>query len=136
MPEQGPRIIDLPRITDARGNLSVVEGGKQVPFEIKRAYWLYDVPGGESRGGHAHRKLRQLIVAASGSFEVVLHDGREEKRFFLNRSWYGLYVPPMHWRELRDFSSGSVCVALVSELYDEADYIRDFDAFKAAARNG
>lgn len=124
------KIIDLPKITDERGNLTFVEGNKHIPFEIKRIYYLYDVPGGESRGGHAHKHLQQFIIAASGSFDVILDDGFNRKRFHLNRSYYGLYVPPMVWRELNNFSSGSVCLALVSEYYDENDYIRDYETFK------
>ncbi len=123
------RIIDLPKITDPRGNLTFIEGERHVPFDIKRVYYLYDVPGGAERGGHAHRNLHQLIVAMSGSFDVVLDDGAERRRFHLNRSYYGLYVCPMIWRELDNFSSGSVCMALASNLYDEADYYRDYNEF-------
>jgi hypothetical protein len=123
------RIIQLRRVQNPKGNLTPIEAGVDVPFEIRRVYYLYDVPGGEERGGHAHRALHQFIVAASGSFEVVLDDGAERKSFFLNRSWYGLYVPPMMWRELTNFSSGSVSLVLASAHYDEADYIRDYDAF-------
>lgn len=128
------RLIDLPRVEDHRGNLTFVEGGRHLPFEIRRVYYLYDVPGGSVRGGHAHRELEQLIVAASGSFDVVLHDGRQERRIFLNRSYYGLYVPRMLWRVLENFSSGSVCLVLASEPYDEADYYRDFDEFRDVVR--
>ena len=124
------KILDLPKITDRRGNLTFIEENKHIPFAIKRVYYLYDVPGGEERGGHAHKGLQQFIIAASGSFDVILDDGFERKRFHLNRSYYGLYVCPMMWRELDNFSSGSVCLVLVSELYDEADYIRDYDMFK------
>ncbi len=123
------RIIDLPKIADPRGNLTFIEGERHVPFDIKRVYYLYDVPGGAERGGHAHRNLHQLIVAMSGSFDVVLDDGAERRRFHLNRSYYGLYVCPMIWRELDNFSSGSVCMALASNLYDEADYYRDYNEF-------
>jgi hypothetical protein len=129
-------IIDLPKIPDARGNLTFIEAGRHVPFEIRRVYYLYDVPGGAERGGHGHKELQQLIVAMSGSFDVVLDDGKERKRFHLNRSYYGLYVCPMIWRELDNFSSGSVCMVLASTLYDEADYFRDYDEFLAAARGG
>jgi dTDP-4-dehydrorhamnose 3,5-epimerase-like enzyme len=126
------RIIELPKIADPRGNLSFVEGGRQVPFEIKRVYYLYDVPEGESRGGHAHKRLEELIIAASGSFDVELDDGRERKRFFLNRPSRGLYVPVMVWRELTNFSSGGVCIVLASEFYDPDDYYYDYQEFLAA----
>jgi dTDP-4-dehydrorhamnose 3,5-epimerase-like enzyme len=128
------RIIDLPKIADPRGNLTFVESQRHVPFEIKRVYYLYDVPGGETRGGHAHRQLEQFIIAASGSFEVSLDDGQEKRSFFLNRSYYGLYIPQMVWRELQNFSSGSVCLVLASEHYNEADYYRDYDEFVQATR--
>jgi hypothetical protein len=123
------RIIELPKITDPRGNLTFIEGNVHIPFDIKRVYYLYDVPGGAERGGHAHRELNQLIVAMSGSFDILLDDGLEKRRFHLNRSYYGLYVCPMIWRELDNFSSGSVCMVLASNLYDEADYYRDYDQF-------
>jgi len=129
-------IIELPRIPEPRGNLTFIEGGQHVPFEIKRVYYLYDVPGGAERGGHAHKELQQLIIAMSGSFHVMLDDGKDRKRFHLNRSYYGLYVCPMIWRELDNFSSGSVCMVLASTLYDEADYFRNYDEFLAAARSG
>ena len=123
------RIIDLPKISDPRGNLTFVEGGNHIPFEIQRAYYLYDVPGGAERGGHAHKALHQLIIAMSGSFDVMLDDGREKKRFHLARSYYGLYVCPMIWRELDNFSSGSVCMVLASNRYDEADYYRNYNEY-------
>lgn len=123
------RIIQLPVIPDERGNLTFVEENHHIPFEIKRVYWLYDVPGGASRGAHAHKELYQLIIAASGSFRVTLDDGREKKSFFLNRSYQGLLVPPGIWRDLDDFSSGAVCMVLASELYDAKDYIRDYEEF-------
>jgi hypothetical protein len=126
------RIIDLPKISDPRGNLTFIEGGRHVPFEIKRVYYLYDVPGGAERGGHAHKILHQLIIALSGSFDVILDDGMQKKRFHLNRSYYGMYVCPMTWRELDNFSSASVCMVLASNLYDEADYYRDYGAFVQA----
>lgn len=130
------RIVELPKISDPRGNLSFIEGDQHVPFEIKRVYYLYDVPGGEARGGHAHRKLQQLIIAMSGSFDVVLDDGFERKTVCLNRSYQGLYLSSMIWRELVNFSSGAVCVVLASEYYDEDDYYRDYDAFLADVRKG
>jgi dTDP-4-dehydrorhamnose 3,5-epimerase-like enzyme len=123
------QIIDLPKIADSRGNLTFVEGGNQVPFAIQRVYYLYDVPGGAERGGHAHKGLQQLIIAMSGSFDVVLDDGENKKRVHLNRSYQGLYVCPMIWRELDNFSSGSVCMVLASNLYDESDYFRDYQEF-------
>jgi len=130
----GCQIIDLPRVTDPRGNLTFLEGGAQVPFDIARVYYLYDVPGGESRGGHAHRGLKQLIIAAAGSFDVVVDNGATTARFHLNRSYYGLYLPPFTWRELGNFSSGSVCLVLASQVYSEDDYFRDYDEFLAARR--
>lgn len=115
--------------SDRKGNLSVVENGKTLPFDVKRVYFLYDVPGGEERGAHAHKELEQLIVAASGSFTVTLDDGSCKRTFFLNRPYQGLYVKPGIWRDLGDFSSGAVCMVLASHGYDAADYIRDYDAF-------
>lgn len=133
-PISGPRLIELPRIQDPRGNLTFLEGRSHVPFDIARVYYLYDVPGGETRDRHAHRDLEQVIIAASGSFDVVLDDGMgEERRYFLNRSYYGLYVPKMQWRELENFSSGSVLLVLASLKYSEDDYYRDYDEFKLAA---
>jgi dTDP-4-dehydrorhamnose 3,5-epimerase-like enzyme len=126
------KIIELPKISDPRGNLSFIEGGQHIPFDIKRVYYLYDVPGGSDRGSHAHKSLHQFIVAMSGSFDVVLDDGRDQKRFHLNRSYYGLYLCPMMWRYLDNFSSGAVCMVLASSHYDESDYIRDYDQFVAA----
>jgi dTDP-4-dehydrorhamnose 3,5-epimerase-like enzyme len=122
-------IIDLPKIGDPRGNLTFIEGERHVPFAIQRVYYLYDVPGGAERGGHAHKALHQLIVAMSGSFDVVLDDGRNKKRVHLSRSYYGLYICPMIWRELDNFSSGSVCMVLASSRYDERDYYRDYAQF-------
>jgi hypothetical protein len=123
------RVFELPRIYDPRGNLTFIEGKSQVPFEIQRVYYLYDVPGGAERGGHAHKGLQQLIIAMSGSFDVILDDGKAKKRVHLNRSYNGLYVCPMIWRELDNFSSGSVCMVLASNRYDEDDYFRDYDEF-------
>lgn len=125
-------IVCLPKIHDVRGNLTFIESGSHIPFDIKRVYYLYDVPGGAERGGHAHKGLHQLIIAMSGSFDVVLDDGREKKRFHLNRSYHGLYVCPMMWRELDNFSSGSVCMVLASNKYDEDDYYRDYDQYLSA----
>lgn len=122
-------LVDLPKISDPRGNLTFIEGGRHVPFDIRRVYYLYDVPGGAERGGHAHKELHQLIVAMSGSFDVVLDDGFEKKRIHLNRSYNGLYICPMIWRELDNFSSGSVCMVLASNHYDESDYYREYQAF-------
>jgi hypothetical protein len=126
------RIINLPKVAEPRGNLTFIEGDRHVPFAIQRVYYLYDVPGGSERGGHAHKGLHQLIVAMAGSFDVIIDDGQEKKRFHLNRSYYGLYVCPMIWRELDNFSSGSVCMVLASNYYDEADYYRDYQAFLKA----
>lgn len=126
------KIIELPKITEPRGNLTFVEGTNHIPFDIRRVYYLYDVPGGAERGGHAHKGLHQLIIAMSGSFDVVLDDGQNKKRFHLNRSYFGLYVCPMIWRELDNFSSGSVCLVLASNKYDESDYYRDYDDFMKA----
>lgn len=123
------KLIDLPKITDPRGNLSVIEGDVHIPFVIKRVYYLYDVPGGSSRAGHGHKELQQLIVAMSGSFDVIVDDGHERKKFHLNRSYYGLYIPKMMWREVENFSSGGVCLVLASTLYDRADYYHDYDDF-------
>jgi WxcM-like, C-terminal len=134
MAEDLGRIIQLPKVLDARGNLTFIEENRHVPFEIKRVYYLYDVPGGESRGGHAHNQLQQFIIAATGSFDVILDGGFGRERYHLNRSYYGLYIPPMVWRELDNFSSGSVCLVLVSEYFDEEDYIRDLDVFRTRVR--
>jgi len=134
MPLSDCRIVELPRIQDPRGNLSLVEGSRHIPFDIKRVYYLYDVPGGAERGSHAHKKLHQFIVAMSGSFDVVLDDGEVQQRYHLNRSYQGLYVCPMTWRLLDNFSSGAVCMVLASEFYDAADYFRDREAFLVAAR--
>jgi hypothetical protein len=124
-------VLDLPVITDPRGNLTSVEAGTHVPFAIERVYYLYDVPGGASRGGHGHRKLHQLIIAMSGSFDVAIDDGVERRVHSLNRSYRGLYIAPMVWREIDNFSSGSVCMVLASAPYDEDDYYRDYSDFLA-----
>ena len=126
------RIIELPKISDPRGNLTFIEGTRHVPFEIQRVYYLFDVPGGQTRGGHAHRQLEQFIIAAAGSFDVVVKDDSGSRTFSLNRSYYGLYVPRMLWRELENFSSCSVCLVLASEFFDEADYYRDFEEYLQA----
>jgi hypothetical protein len=127
-------VMNVPKVADPRGNLSVIESGQTIPFEFKRMFYLYDVPGGETRAGHANIKLQQFIIAASGSFDVVLDDAFDRKVFSLNRSYYGLYIPGMIWREITNFSSGAVCIVLASAHYDAADYYRDYDAFKAAAQ--
>jgi hypothetical protein len=127
------KLLSLPKITDPRGNLTFIEGGNHVPFDIRRVYYLYDVPGGAERGGHAHKNLHQLIIAMAGSFDVILDDGKEKRRVHLSRSYYGLYVCPMIWRELDNFSSGSVCMVLASNNYDEADYYREYKDFISQA---
>jgi dTDP-4-dehydrorhamnose 3,5-epimerase-like enzyme len=127
------RLVELPVVHNPQGNLTFIEGEKHVPFDIARVYYLYDVPGGATRGGHAHRELQQLLVAMSGSLEIVVDDGSERRGIRLNRSYIGLYMPSMIWRELVDFSSGSVCMVLASAPYEEADYIRDYDEFRQAA---
>lgn len=132
MPLNDCKLINLPKISDPRGNLTFVEGSNHIPFDIRRVYYLYDVPGGAERGGHAHKELHQLIIAMSGSFDVVLDDGNEKKRIHLNRSYNGLYVCPMIWRELDNFSSGSVCMVLASNIYDESDYYRNYDEYISA----
>lgn len=126
------RIIELPKIPDARGNLTFIEAERHVPFEFKRIFYLYDVPGGESRAGHALKTCQQFLVAISGSFDVVTDNGIEKNRYHLDRSYYGLYIPSLIWREIDNFSSGSVCLVLASEIYTEADYYRDYDEFQHA----
>jgi hypothetical protein len=127
-----PKIINLPRINDPRGNLTFIENDTHIPFHIKRVYYLYDVPGGSERGGHALKNLEQLIVAMSGSFDVTLDDGKQINKFHLNRSYFGLYVPKMMWRELDNFSSGSICMVLASNKYSEDDYYRSYNEFLSA----
>ena len=126
---EGVRIIQLKKVLDKRGNLSVIEGDMDVPFSIKRAYWIYDVPGGEDRGGHAYIKNKEFIVAISGSFDVLLDDGKEKETFHLNRSYYGLYIPNGIWRQMLNFSTNSLAFIISSEEYDASDYIRDYDLF-------
>ena len=129
MPIADCRIIEFPRIEDRRGNLTFVEAARHVPFAFPRIYYVYDVPGGAERGGHAHQECEEVIVAMSGSFDVAVDDGHERKRFHLNRSYYGLYVPRLIWRELDNFSSGSICFVLASDHYKESDYYREYDEF-------
>jgi dTDP-4-dehydrorhamnose 3,5-epimerase-like enzyme len=124
-------VIELPKIGDPRGNLTFVEGKRHVPFDIKRVFYLYDVPGGAERGGHALKNCQQFLIAMSGSFDVVLDDGADKQRFHMNRSYYGLYIPPMIWREMDNFSSGAVCLALASTPYDANDYYYDYDEYRS-----
>ena len=131
-----PRIVNLPQFLDARGNLSFVEQENHIPFAIKRTYWLYDVPGGECRGGHAYKENQEFIVALSGSFDVILDDGKEKKVFTLNRSYYGLYVPKGLWREMDNFSTNSLAMILSSTYYDADDYVRDYDEFIKMKHDG
>lgn len=125
------KIIELPKILDERGNLSFIEGENHIPFKIERTYMIYDVPGGELRGGHAYKELSEFIVALSGSFDVVLDDGKQKKTYSLNRSYYGLFVPKMIWRSLENFSTNSLCMILASAKYNENDYIRDYENYKS-----
>ena len=129
-------IIQLPKILDPRGNLSFIEENNQIPFQILRTYWIYDVPGGEIRGSHAFKQTDEFIVALSGSFDVVLHDGEKEVRYSLNRSYYGLYVPKLVWRKIENFSTNSLALILASTDYDANDYIRNFDEFMNHLKNG
>lgn len=129
-----PKIIDIPKISDPRGNLSLIEEFQEIPFKIERTYWIYDVPGGECRGGHAYRENQEFIVAMSGSFDVILDDGMEKQIFHLNRSYYGLYVPKGIWREMDNFSTNSLALVLSSTKYDVNDYIRDYEEFKRLKR--
>lgn len=125
-----PKIINLPKIVDSRGNLSFFENENQIPFKIARTYWIYDVPGGELRGSHAFKEQQEFIIALSGSFDVVLHDGEKEQVFSLNRSYYGLYVPKMYWRKIENFSTNSLALIVSDKSFEENDYIRDFEEFK------
>jgi len=134
MPLNNCKILEFPIIHDARGNLTFIENNRHIPFDIKRVYYLYDVPGGAERAGHAHKTLQQIIIAMSGSFDILLDDGHEKKKLHLNRSYYGLYICPMIWRTIDNFSSGSVCLVLASDFYSEADYYRDYDEFLKAVR--
>jgi hypothetical protein len=129
------RLIDLPKVLDDRGNLTFIEGGRHVPFAVERVFYLYDVPGGSTRAGHALRTCEQFIIAVSGAFDVLLDDGNERHRFHLNRSYFGLYVTALTWRELDNFSSSAVCLVLASEPYNEAGYFRDYAGFAAAVRS-
>jgi hypothetical protein len=129
------KLVDLPKIADPRGNLTFIESGKHLNFDIKRVFYLYDVPGGAERAGHALKTCQQFLIAMSGSFDVVLDDGYEKKRFHLNRSYTGIYIAPMVWRELENFSSGSVCMALASTFYDASDYYRDYKEFLASVQS-
>lgn len=127
-------IFDLPKIEDPRGNLTFIEENNHIPFDIKRVYWIYDVPGGETRGGHAYKKNKEFIIALSGSFDVIINDGKRRKKFSLNRSYYGLYVPNLLWRSVENFSTNSLCLVLASEKYNEKDYIRNLDEFKKTTK--
>lgn len=130
------RIIDLPKISNRRGNITPVEGGSHIPFDIERVYYLYDVPGGAVRGGHAHKQLQQLVVSVMGAFDVILDDGYKRKTVRLDRAYVGLYIPTMIWRELENFSSGGICLVLASLPYDESDYYRDYNEFMKVAQVG
>ena len=131
-----PTIIDLPKFLDARGNLSFAQNNTQIPFEIKRTYWLYDVPGGESRGGHAYRETEEFVIALSGSFDVIVDDGREKMTYHLNRSYYGLYIPKGMWREMDNFSTNSLALEFASTNYNPEDYIRDYNEFLKLKEDG
>ena len=131
-----PKIIELPKFLDARGNLSFVQNNTHIPFEIKRTYWLYDVPGGESRGGHAYRETEEFVIALSGSFDVIVDDGNEKKTFHLNRSYYGLYIPKGMWREMGNFSTNSLALEFASTKYNSNDYIRDYNEFLKMKKDG
>jgi len=138
VPEKGLskcKLIDLPKITDVRGNLTFVESTRHVPFQIRRVFYLYDVPGGAERAGHALKTCHQFLIAMSGSFDIIVDDGHSRQSFHLNRSYYGLYIPPLTWREMHNFSSGSVCLVIASEFYDESDYYRSYADFSAAVKS-
>ena len=130
-PNGGIRLIQFPKILDERGNLSFFENFAQIPFDIKRVYWIYDVPGGEKRGGHAYKNLQEVVIALSGSFDVVLNDGEKEMRFTLNRSYNGLYIPKMTWRFMDNFSTNSTALIVADQVYDESEYIREYEKFSA-----
>ena len=130
------KIIELPKFLDARGNLSFAQNNTHIPFEIKRTYWLYDVPGGESRGGHAYRETEEFVIALSGSFDVIVDDGKEKKNFHLNRSYYGLYIPKGMWREMDNFSTNSLALEFASTKYNPSDYIRDYNEFLKLKEDG
>lgn len=129
------KMLELPKILDSRGNLSFIESTRHIPFDIKRTYWIYDVPGGETRGGHAYQHLEEVIIALSGSFDIMVDDGSQQKTISLNRSYYGLYVPSMIWRQLQNFSTNALCLVLASTEYNESDYIRDYDSFTKMQTN-
>ena len=131
-----PKIIELPKFLDARGNLSFAQNNTHIPFEIRRIYWLYDVPGGESRGGHAYRETEEFVIALSGSFDVIVDDGKEKKIFHLNRSYYGLYIPKGMWREMDNFSTNSLALEFASTNYNPEDYIRDYNEFLKLKEDG
>lgn len=131
-----PQIIELPKFLDTRGNLSFVQNHTHIPFEIKRTYWLYDVPGGENRGGHAYKETMEFVIALSGSFDVIVDDGNEKKTFHMNRSYYGLYIPKGMWREIANFSTNSLALEFASTEYDPADYIRDYNEFLKLKEDG
>lgn len=130
------KVIELPKFLDARGNLSFVQNNTHIPFEIQRTYWVYDVPGGERRGGHAYRETEEFVIALSGSFDVIVDDGKEKTTFHMNRSYYGLYIPKGMWREIDNFSTNSLALEFASTQYDPADYIRDYDEFLKQKANG
>lgn len=131
-----PKIIELPKFLDARGNLSFAQNHTHIPFEVKRTYWLYDVPGGERRGGHAYRKTDEFVIALSGSFDVIVDDGKEKKTFHLNRSYYGLYIPKGIWREMNNFSTNSFALEFASTQYNPDDYIHDYSEFLKLKKDG